>query len=73
MEEENASHEKRRVLVAARKAEDTDKLMISKMQTLMLVITMLINGINMVKRNGFISIEYVDLSVKPSLQGHKAT
>lgn len=31
MEEENASHEKRRVLVAARKAEDTDKLMISKM------------------------------------------
>lgn len=34
---------------------------------------MLINGINMVKRNGFISIEYVDLSVKPSLQGHKAT
>lgn len=25
---------------------------------------MLINGINIVKRNGFISIEYVDLSVK---------
>lgn len=34
---------------------------------------MLINGINMVKRNGFIAIEYVVLAVKPSLQGHKTT
>lgn len=30
MEEENASYKKGRVLVASRKAEDTDKLMISK-------------------------------------------
>lgn len=60
MEEENASHEKGRALVAARKAGDTDdKLMISKIQTLMLVLIMLINDINMVKRNGFKSILYV--------------
>lgn len=54
MEEENASHEKGRALVTAKKVEDIDdKLMISKIQTLMLVIIMLINYINMVKINGF--------------------